>query len=72
MIANIRESYVRYDEHVKAFAEGKVEGIAEGIARGKYSQQLDTARSMIAWGFDENTIHALLKLPVDEIKRLNP
>ena len=63
MIANIRESDVRYDEHVKAFAEG--------VAEGKYYQQLDTARSMIEWGFDENTIHALLKLPVDEIRRLN-
>ena len=55
MIANIRESDVRYEE----------------FAKGDYSRQLKVARNMIAQGFDENTIRTVSELPVEEIRRLN-
>ena len=54
MIASIRETDLRY----------------EGFTEGDYSRQLKAARNMIARGYDEDEIHTLLELPIDEIRRL--
>ena len=54
MIASIWETDVRY----------------EGFAEGEHSRQLKVAGKMLAMGYDEDEIHQITELPIDEIGRL--
>ena len=56
-------------EYMKAVME-RNEAVAEGRIEGRIETQLRTARLMIAQGFDEESIHAISELPVDEIRKL--
>ncbi|MBQ2616095.1 MAG: hypothetical protein IJF90_04495 [Synergistaceae bacterium] len=55
MISSIWEADVRY----------------EGFAEGDYSRQLKIARKMLAMGYDEDIIHTITELPIDDIRKLD-
>ncbi|WP_439257769.1 Rpn family recombination-promoting nuclease/putative transposase [Lonepinella sp. BR2271] len=50
--------------------EAKVQGLEQGIQQGRLENMQETARKMLAKGFDTQTISAIIDLPVDEIKKL--
>ena len=82
MISSILEADLRYEEWKEMFAEvfaearaegwteGWILGWIEGWLAGNYSRQLKVARKMIAMGYDEDEIHQITELPIDEIGRL--
>jgi hypothetical protein len=53
-----------------AFADGKSEGKIEGKIEGEKAKALDVARTMLAKGFDIDTIAEISKLSTEEIKSL--
>ncbi|MEI6147414.1 MAG: Rpn family recombination-promoting nuclease/putative transposase, partial [Methylococcales bacterium] len=53
-----------------AFADGKSEGKIEGKIEGEKAKALDVARTMLAKGFDIDTIAEISKLSIEEIKSL--
>jgi predicted transposase/invertase (TIGR01784 family) len=53
-----------------AFNEGEAAGEIKWTAEGKREQAIETGRRMKAKGFDNQTIHELTGLPMDEIEKL--
>jgi predicted transposase/invertase (TIGR01784 family) len=53
-----------------AFADGKSEGKIEGKIEGEKAKALDVARTMLAKGFDIDTIAEISTLTTEEIKSL--
>ena len=53
-----------------AFADGKVEGKIEGKIEGEKAKAFDVARTMLAKGFDIDTIAEISTLTTEEIKSL--
>ena len=53
-----------------AFADGEHQGIVKGKIEGEKAKALDVARTMLAKGFDIDTIAEISKLSTEEIKSL--
>ncbi len=53
-----------------AFLDGKIEGKIEGKAEGKIEAMLETAKTMLAKGFDVQAIAEITKLTIVEIEAL--
>jgi predicted transposase/invertase (TIGR01784 family) len=63
------QELARMDESVRrkaAFAEGRVDGIAEGLSKGK----MEVARNMLALGVSPDIISQSSGLSMDDIRRL--
>ncbi len=60
----------RNEAVAEGLREGHRKGLKEGEMKGDYSRQIKTAKIMIAQGFDENSIHTITELSVDEIRKL--
>ncbi|MBQ6419405.1 MAG: hypothetical protein IJJ91_12125 [Synergistaceae bacterium] len=83
MISSIWEADLRYEEwremfaevfaeaRAESWAEGWILGWIEGWLAGNYSRQLKIARKMLAMGYDEDIIHTITELPIDDIRKLD-
>ena len=71
MIASIKETDLLYEEWKEGFAKGFSEAFAEGRAEGIAESKTEIAKRMLISGKDEDYVHQMTDLPIDEIRRLN-